>query len=263
MDKNQLYNIIMCNISKEIKYVLNEEIQNFDVSEYDNDSNDIVDRSDIGDIIYKYRPKSNKELRLIVSTKIKENEFGNKNIYFPNLQDIDTSQITDMSWIFSSILNTLRKPVHLDLSTWDTSNVTNMSYMFAESKSLVELNLSGWDTSNVCDMSNMFYNCRSLKTLDLLNLDTSSVENMSYMFGFCMALNEVDLLNFNTSNVKKMDSMFGHCRSLNSLDVSHFNMDNIQSYKSIFEDTNIKNLKIFPISNDMFIKTFDMYAGLK
>lgn len=245
------------------KIYLNENIQNFDVTEYNNDSDDIINRSDINNIIYNYHPQNNKELRHIISMKIKENEFGNKKLYFPNLWDIDTSQITDMSWVFSSTLNALKKPICLDLSTWNTSNVTDMHYMFAECKSLIKLNLSEWDTSNVINMSNMFYNCQQLETLNLSDLDTSNVEDMSHMFCFCKSLNKLDISSFDTSNVKKMDSMFAYCQSLNDLDTSHFNMDSIQSYKSIFDNTTIKNLKIFPITNDMFIKTFDMYTGLK
>ena len=55
---------------------------------------------------------------------------------------------------------------YLDLSNWDTSNVTNMSYMFyyqnSSETSLKNLNIGNWDTSNVTNMSYMFYNRRGL-----------------------------------------------------------------------------------------------------
>ena len=57
--------------NKNIKHWLNEDIQNFDVTEYNNDSDDIINHSDINNIIYKYHPQNNKELRHIISIKIK------------------------------------------------------------------------------------------------------------------------------------------------------------------------------------------------
>ena len=44
-----------------------------------------------------------------------------------NLNDIDTSRITDMSFLFRS-LN--RYPDEIDISLWDVSNVRDMSCMF-------------------------------------------------------------------------------------------------------------------------------------
>ena len=44
-----------------------------------------------------------------------------------NLNDIDTSRITDMSFLFKS-LN--RYPDEIDISLWDVSNVRDMSCMF-------------------------------------------------------------------------------------------------------------------------------------
>ena len=63
----------------------------------------------------------------------------------------------------------------LDLSSFDTSNVTDMSYMFGSSEAET-LDLSSFDTSNVTDMSYMFFNCTVLNELDITGFDTSSVE---------------------------------------------------------------------------------------
>ena len=47
--------------------------------------------------------------------------------------------------------------ITLNLSNFNTSNVTNMSYMFASMRSLTSLNLSNFDTSKVTNMGAMFY----------------------------------------------------------------------------------------------------------
>ena len=41
-NKVQLYNIIMQNVSKEIKHILNEDIQNFNPVDYEDDVHDII-----------------------------------------------------------------------------------------------------------------------------------------------------------------------------------------------------------------------------
>ena len=48
-------------------------------------------------MIYKYFPKTKKELQTIIFKKLEEN------IEEPYLQDIDTSQITSMTGLFSEL----------------------------------------------------------------------------------------------------------------------------------------------------------------
>ena len=67
---------------------------------------------------YNYHPKSNAELKELVNKLIEER--GNE----ADLNDIDTSKITDMSYIFSY------SSFNGDISNWNVSNVVDMSYMF-------------------------------------------------------------------------------------------------------------------------------------
>ena len=68
---------------------------------------------------YKYFPKSKEELKDIINQLIDER--GNEG----DFNDIDTSEITDMSGLFKNM-----KKFNGDISNWDISNVTDMSYMF-------------------------------------------------------------------------------------------------------------------------------------
>ena len=95
---------------------------------------------------YKYFPETNKELKDIIKQRIKQE--GNK----ADLNDIDVSKITDMSYLF------LRTDFNGDISNWDVSNVKDMYGMFYWCESFNQ-DISNWDVSNVTDMRYMFVNC--------------------------------------------------------------------------------------------------------
>lgn len=147
-----------------------------------------------------------------------------------DLSNLDTSNITDMSYMFGNCL----KLTSLDLSGFDTSRVIDMSHMFDDCTSLQSLNISGWDTSRVTDMSDMFNMCSSLTSLGLSTFDTSRVTNMFGMFDGCGSLTSLDLSGFDTSKVTEMSYMFHHCGSLASLDLSTFDTSRVTGMGYMF-----------------------------
>ena len=84
---------------------------------------------------YSCQPKTKDELEKIINDRI--TEYGN----YCDLNDIDTSLITNMSGLFYYL------DFRGDISNWNVSNVTNMTKMFSYSK--FNGNISGWDVSNV------------------------------------------------------------------------------------------------------------------
>ena len=121
---------------------------------------------------YEYFPKTKKELISNIKTLLDKGE--------TNLNCIDTSAITDMSFLFLNI-NVIID--NIDVSNWNVNNVTNMEGLFNNCKKF-NCDLSKWDVSNVKDMSYMFYNCGNFDC-DLSKWDVSKVENMSNMFYNC------------------------------------------------------------------------------
>ncbi|OBV29980.1 hypothetical protein BKN38_05680 [Helicobacter sp. CLO-3] len=113
---------------------------------------------------HKYTPKTNEDL-----AKLAQDE----SIY---LGDIDTSAITDMSWLFQG---SERKDFS-GIETWDTSSVTNMSGMFASAE-FFNHPIGSWDTSSVKDMSWMFKDAISFNQ-PLDSWDVSSAESIVGMF---------------------------------------------------------------------------------
>lgn len=122
--------------------------------------------------------------------------FGNI-LSIKGMENLDTTQVTDMSQMFSGYLNLSS----LDLSHLNTDKVTNMQAMFASSLNVTSLDFSRFNTANVTNMRDMFFECERIETLDLSNFDTSKVEDMHSMFESCRALKTLDLSNFNTANV--------------------------------------------------------------
>ena len=122
-----------------------------------------------------------------------------------------------------------------ELPQIDTSNVTNMSYMFSTCYNLTTI--PQLDTSNVTNMNSMFYNCTNLTTIP--QLDTSNVTNMNYMFGTCYNLTTIPQLD--TSNVTNMSYMFSSCTNLTT--IPQLNGEKLTSVASTF--VNCRSLENF------------------
>ena len=120
-------------------------------------------------LAYNYHPKTKDELKDIIKQKI-ESE-GNE----CDLNDIDTSNITDMSWLFE------HSEFNGDISKWDVSNVTNMGGMFSYSK--FNSDISNWDVSNVESMISMF--AGSNFNGDISKWNVSNVKFKLIMFHNC------------------------------------------------------------------------------
>ena len=77
---------------------------------------------------------------------------GCYNIPFLNVSKWNTSNCTDMSYMFMSYTENKQglpmKFTSLDVSNWDTSKVTNMSSMFSDCK-MLNLDCSKWNINKV------------------------------------------------------------------------------------------------------------------
>ena len=133
-----------------------------------------------------------------------------------------------------------------DIPQLDTSNVTDMRYMFSECNNLTSI--SQLNTSNVTDMSDMFLHCSSLTSIPDLN--TSNVTYMNGMFAGCASLTTIPHLD--TSNVTNMSSMFESCNNLTSiphLDTSKVtDMNNMFSF-SMYSPSNLTEIPQLDTSN--------------
>ena len=175
--------------------------------------NDLFDEKDEFDLerleLYnkiknKLKPNNNKELRLIIWYNIIEHGYN------CDLNDIDVSNVTDMSWLFLwDVLHRFNGDISKwdvsnvtdmtsmfyetsfngDISQWDVSNVTNMSFMFGESK--FNNDISSWDVSKVENMNNMFVNSTFNKNISNWNVDKVTIHN--FIFRNCPLKNKINM----------------------------------------------------------------------
>ena len=120
---------------------------------------------------YNYQPETKEELQDIIKKRIEQE--GPE----VDLNDIDVSKITDMSYLFEET------DFNGNISEWDVSNVISMYAMFWECEEFNQ-DISSWDVSNVTDMSYMFWECKAFNQ-DISGWDVSNVTNMNAMFYGC------------------------------------------------------------------------------
>ncbi|WP_434338214.1 BspA family leucine-rich repeat surface protein [Mycoplasma capricolum] len=92
----------------------------------------------------------------------------NLNSQITNLDNWNTSNITNMEWMFTGA-----QKFNQDLSKWDVSKVINMNSMFSHAKKFNQ-DISKWNTTKVTNMSFMFYGASSFNQ-DLSNWDTRNL----------------------------------------------------------------------------------------
>ncbi|EDO9304920.1 BspA family leucine-rich repeat surface protein, partial [Campylobacter coli] len=141
---------------------------------------------------YKYTPKTKEELKALVK---------DESIY---LGDIDTSNITDMSCLFT---NSTRKDFS-GIEKWNTSKVITMAHMFSLCR-FFNQDISRWDVGEVENMSYMFHGCHYFNQ-PLDDWDVGNVETMAGMFWGCESFNQ-NISKWNVGRVVNMDSMFARC----------------------------------------------------
>lgn len=173
---------------------------------------------------YNYQPKTRDKLLELINFRIKSEG--------PNcdLNDIDTSKITDMSRLFSF------SGFCGNISNWDVSNVTDMTSMFTKTYDIKELDLSGWDFSNVTNITTMFANS-SIEHLHLNNTLGDKLNTVNGAFMGCSDMAEltgIENLITTRNDVENLTQLFYGCRNIEQLDLSGWNTKNITIFDRVF-----------------------------
>ena len=225
--------------------------------------------------------------RFLFSSNLKEDdtfieEYCFKSLITLPVEKLDTSQVTDMGYMFykcesiesldfsgwdtgnvtymNNMFSNCFKLTSLNLNSFNTSNVTTMYCMFNKCSSLISLDLTSFATSNVTDMYGMFADCSSLTSLDLTSFDTSKVTTMNRMFINSSSLTYLNWSGFDTSNVTDMYGMFYNCASLTSLDLTSFDTSNVTDMYAMFaECSSLASLNLSSFNTSNVTTIFNMF----
>ena len=180
---------------------------------------------------YAYTPKDKDELIDCIIDKLDKEGYGTKDNPL-DLNDIDTSNITDMSYLFDiddGELQDLSKNGHFDISDWDVYNVINMKCIFYGSS--FDDDISNWDVSNVKTMTSMFYNSAfSGKNGGISKWNVRNVEDMTCMF--CKTPFNGNISDWDVRNVEGMERMF-YSSQFNG-DISDWDVSKVRNMSDMF-----------------------------
>ena len=165
---------------------------------------------------------------------------------------------------FSNMFNGYRG-TWINLSGWDTSNATDMSYMFANCPELKTLTIGSIKTDKVTDMTSMFSGCKSLEKIFLSGFNTSNVTSMAYMFNACRSLKSLDVSKFDTQNLKSnggIIGMFESCESLKSIDLSKFDLSRQENMAWMFSGcSSLESLDLSSVDLSKIEYMYDAFGG--
>ena len=142
---------------------------------------------------------------------------NNRVIDASSLEDLDTSQFTSLSHIFTGCANI--KSFYF-LKNWDVSKCTDFSGLFSGC-SFTKLDfLEKWNTGKATTFRNMFQYCINLNDLNhIKNWNVENVEIFRAMFDRCYSLTDINnLKNWNMEKARDISWMFTWCDKLTSID---------------------------------------------
>ena len=183
-------------MKKQIKLL----IENLFDDIYD-DNNDLSSEIAEEHLKYNYYPKNKYDLEKLLG------ELLEKRGPDADLNDIDTSKINDMSYLFFQY-----DIQNIDISGWDVHNVTDMTRMFYQCNKF-NSNLSNWNVSSVENMDGMFADCDMFNS-DLSKWNVKKVEITANMFFGCHSFEGNGLENWELNECTNLNYMFSYCSSL-------------------------------------------------
>lgn len=169
-------------------------------------------------------------------------EFGSK-LTAMDLGNLDVSNIQNFDGMFAGLCNLQTLS---GLNNWNTTNGTNFTSMFESARKLITLNLSNWNTAKATTMNGMFRDMTSLQTLgDLSRWNTTNVTDMSNLFYNDENLTSLNFINqWNVENVKSISGMFANNKKLTSLDLSKWDTANVTDMSFAFQNnSNLTSIK--------------------
>ena len=159
--------------------------------------------TDMSRMFYDCRELENIDLSQLDTSNVTNMKYMfyncNKLKQIKGIEKFNTENVINMGGMFFWC----KELVILDLSSFDTSNVIDMSFMFSNNYKLEKIKgINKFNTKQVFNMSFMFSKCEKLKYLDLSEFDTSKVKYMINIFCGCKTKKIIGIKNFINYKIK-------------------------------------------------------------
>ena len=152
--------------------------------------------------------------------------YGLRNCAYMNLANLDVSNVSNMSYMFSSCGYSVDTTV-VGLSNFNVSKVTNFSYMFYYS-GFVEMDLSNWvlnDNQNISINMEYMFEGAHVRTVGELNWNFSRVIRIFRMFNYARSLEVFPFEHCcDMRNVTSCGYLFSYCSSLQSFEMDYWDL---------------------------------------
>ena len=197
-----------------------------------------------------------------------------------DLSSFDSSNVTNMSYMFSYLGESTSSGIDLDLSSFDSSNVKYLDYIIQDS-GVKKINISDWNFSNyegyfgplydffgdksykfleeiiarnmTITSTSLYYAFRTYtsptKKIDISGINmVNGITSMTKMFMGNKKLTEIIGLNdLDVTNTTSMNQMFQELESIEELDISEWNIANASNIQFMFQKCpNLKTIYVNP-----------------
>ena len=258
-NKDNCFLLINDNFIELIRYInLEEVIDNFDISKFEEIEINIIERNNkkISNLSFMFYEISSSSISLDFSNFNMSNIKKLRYMFYkcslmtdlPNILGWNSVNVTDMSYMFANCSSLKSFPD--DISEWAMENVIDISYIFSNCGSLKNLaDLSKWKTSKIVNMQYLFYNCSSLSSLpDISKRNIEKVSDISYIISGCTSLLKVpNISNWDISNLNNPRFLFYNCKDLIIIKKIYFQIIKILNYMNIFLNLKIQLMKLIII----------------
>ena len=169
---------------------------------------------------------------------------------FRGTSNWDTSNVTDMSFMFYSNLNNSGSQVLVSggpafgINNWNVSSVTTMESMFE--LSFIGADISVWNTSSLTNIKNIVKTQQTSLYAKLATWNVSNVTNMEGAFQEAgisgSSANPFNLSAWNTSSATNMKNMFynsGSGDTTNMTGFSNWDVSNVTNMEGMFRSSRI------------------------
>ncbi|RIY32882.1 hypothetical protein CKF54_04100 [Psittacicella hinzii] len=197
-------------------------------------------------------------------------QFENEPDKIIDLNFIDVSNITDLSYVLAGEFDVLRSSEFDQLGIYYSDGEKKIKYYYLSGFGYIhcladqqyipkKIDISKWNVSNVQNL-NMTFICGGYEP-DVSNWDVANLKEMQYTFALHPTFNS-DLSKWNVSNVTTMRGAFDSATKFNQ-DISNWNVGNVRDMSYMFYSAVEFNADISRWNVSKVQNTFAMFMGAR